>query len=67
MVEGVIIKYGHFEVDPSRMKIVKQQYMTEEEVERIVQMRHDYLEWMHYNFAKKVLKPPKEEAEEGHK
>ena len=61
MAEDVIIKYGHFEVHPERMKKLKlTQRLSEFELDMIVKLRHDYLDWVHYNFAKKVLKPPHE-------
>jgi hypothetical protein len=54
-----IIRNGHYEINPEKMKNVGQMKMSDEDIKRIVQMRTDYLEWVHYNFAKKVLKPPK--------
>ncbi len=54
-----IIRNNHYEVNPEKMKNVRQEKMSDEDIRRIVQMRTDYLEWVHYNFAKKVLKPPK--------
>ncbi len=62
MAENVVIKYGHFEVDPSRMqKYVKQQIMNENERERIINCRLMYLDWMHNHFTQKVVSPPEEE------
>ncbi len=59
MAENVVISYGHFEVDPSRMeKYVKQQTMNEPERERIIKSRLMYLDWMHDHFADKVVPPP---------
>lgn len=62
MAENVIIKYGRYEVDPSRMTdYVQQQELNEAESERIVKSRHMYLDWMHRHFADKVSPPPVEE------
>ena len=62
MAENVIIKYGKYEVDPSRMtEYVQQQELNEAERERIVKSRHMYLEWMHRHFAAKVSPPPAED------
>ena len=59
MAENVIIKYGRYEVDPSRMTdYVQQQELNEAERDRIVKSRHMYLEWMHRHFADKVSPPP---------
>jgi hypothetical protein len=59
MAEGVKVKRGHFEVDPALMKKVKQQYITEEEIDKIVDMRREYLDWMQHNFGQKLIKPPR--------
>lgn len=63
MAEDVIIRYGRFEVNPQRLeKYIRgrgiNQQIDDSEVERIVNNRKLYLEWMHYHFAKSVLKPP---------
>jgi len=65
MVEDVIIRYGKFEINPKRLeKYIKGRNIIQEiddnERERIINSRKLYLEWMHYHFARKVAKPPKE-------
>ncbi len=62
-----IVRDGHYEINPAKMKRVKQQRMTDADIKKIVTMRNDYLEWVHHNFAKKILKPPFENDEEGKK
>ena len=54
--DEAILRNNHYEVNPDKMKNVRQQRMSDEDIKRIAQMRTDYLEWVHYNFAKKVLK-----------
>lgn len=62
MAENVIIKYGKYEVDPSRMTdYVRQQELNEAERDRIIKSRLMYLDWMHTHFAEKVEPPPGEE------
>ncbi len=59
MARFVIIRYGHFMVDPKDMQeVMRQQEMNEEEIDRIVEYREMYLDWMHKRFADKVVKPP---------
>ena len=59
MAKPVTIVYGHFRIDPQYMQeVMRQQEMNEEEIERIVEYREMYLEWMHKRFAEKVVKPP---------
>ncbi|PSN90171.1 hypothetical protein B9Q03_07495 [Candidatus Marsarchaeota G2 archaeon OSP_D] len=58
MVEDVIIREGHFEVKTERMRKVKQQFITQFEIKMIIKARNEYLEWMHNNFSKMILKPP---------
>lgn len=59
MAERVVIQYGKYEVDPARMtRHVTQQEMNEEERDRIIRERHEYLRWMHEHFADQVLPPP---------
>jgi len=59
MVEEVVVKYGKYEVLPSRMKkYVEQEEMSEEERDRIIKNRHEYLRWMHEHFASKLVPPP---------
>ncbi len=57
-IAGVSSKHGDLKVDPKKMKIVRQQEMTEDERQRIRRNREDYLAWMHRVFAEKVIKPP---------
>jgi hypothetical protein len=64
MATGVKVKRGRFEVDPALMKKVKQQYITEEEIDKIVDMRREYLDWMHDNFGQKLIKPPRKSKTE---
>ena len=61
MVEDVIIRYGRFQVQPWRMKYIKQEELSEEEIDYIIEYRHYYLQKMHEWFSKKVLPPPEEE------
>lgn len=62
MAENVVIKYGHYEVDPNKMQdYVKQQTMNEAERERIMKCRVMYLDWIHDHFADCVVPPPEEE------
>jgi len=58
MAEHVLIRYGHFEVDPQKMsRKLFQEQLSEDERERIISMRTRYLEWMHRHFADGVLPP----------
>jgi len=59
MATGAKVKGKRFEVDPALMKKVKQQYITEEEIDKIVDMRREYLDWMLDNFSQKLIKPPR--------
>jgi uncharacterized protein YnzC (UPF0291/DUF896 family) len=59
MATGEKVKGKRFEVDPALMKKVKQQYITEEEIDKIIEMRREYLDWMLDNFAQKLIKPPR--------
>lgn len=61
MVEDVIIKYGRFQVQPWRMKNLKQEALSDEEIENIIKYRRYYLQKMHEWFCKKVVSPPTEE------
>jgi len=62
MAEDVYMKYGHFEIIPSRMDAyIKQQEMNEAERERIAKARGIHLDWYHRHFAYEVLKPPADE------
>lgn len=62
--ETVIVRHGMFEVDPDLMKDeVQQQEMTDEERNKIVDNRWDYLEWMQDHFSNKILKPPEKYTE----
>jgi len=62
MVEGVIKRNGRYEVDPAIMKKVEKSIikgMSEEDVKTVIELRNEYSRWMHDNFAKKIIKPPK--------
>ena len=59
LATDVKVKRKRFEVNPALMKKVKQQYITEEEIDKIVDMRREYLDWMHDNFGQKLIKPPR--------
>ncbi|MGO9645677.1 MAG: hypothetical protein ACLPY5_13150 [Candidatus Bathyarchaeia archaeon] len=62
MVEGVIKRNGRYEVNPAIMKKVEKSIikgMSEEDVKTVIVLRNEYLRWMHDNFAKKIIKPPK--------
>jgi len=60
--EEVINLNGRFEVDGRRMvEYVRQQQMNDAEIQRIVEAREKYVEWMHHHFAEKVLPPPEGE------
>jgi hypothetical protein len=66
MAEGVVERDGHYEVDQSKMKKVDKSVikgMSKEEVDKVVEMRSEYMSWMHNNFAKRTLKPPFEEKD----
>lgn len=47
---------GILQVDPKRMKLVKQD-VTVEEQKRIIANRWEYLSWMQHHFASKVVRP----------
>jgi len=59
LATDVKVKRKRFEVNPALMKKVKQQHITEEEIDKIVDMRREYLDWMHDNFGQKLIKPPR--------
>lgn len=64
MAEDVFMKYGHFEIVPTRMEeYIKQQEMDEAERQRIVKARGIHLDWYHRHFAYEVLEPPEGEEE----
>lgn len=59
MAEEVILRGGRYEVDPARMtEVVRQQRMNEAERDRIIASRHQFLDWMHFHFAERVMPPP---------
>jgi hypothetical protein len=61
MAEEVIFVNGKYEVDPARMtEVVRQQRMNEAERDRIIASRHQFLDWMHLHFAKRVMPPPED-------
>lgn len=67
MTEGVVERDGRYEVDPNLMKKVDKSVikgMTKEDVDKVVELRKEYMVWMHDNFAKSVMKPPSNEKEE---
>jgi hypothetical protein len=64
MAEDVLIKFGHFEILPTRMEeYVGQQEMNEGERARIVKARNIHLDWYHRHFAYAILPPPEGEWE----
>lgn len=64
MAEEVISRSGRFEVDARRMvKYVRQQDINDAEIDRIVEAREKYIEWMHHHFADRVL-PPREDVQD---
>jgi hypothetical protein len=66
MPEGVVERDGHYEVDLTKMKKVDKSVMkgmTKEDVNKVIEMRNQYMGWMHNNFAKSVLKPPSKEKD----
>lgn len=66
MAENVIVKYGHFSVEAWRMQdYVKQHDMNEAAVNKIVQDRLMYLDWMHRQGANRILKGFDEEELHG--
>jgi hypothetical protein len=59
MAEKVVSSGGRYEVDPERMtQVVRQQRLNEAERDRIIASRHQFLDWMHVHFAKRVVPPP---------
>jgi hypothetical protein len=57
MAENVIVKYGHYEVEPWRMQhYIKQHEMNEAARRKIVKERLMYLDWMHRQEAHRILK-----------
>lgn len=67
VIEGVIKRNGRYEVNPDIMKKVEKSIikgMSEEDVKTVVELRNEYSRWMHDNFAKKVIKPPKSNQSE---
>jgi hypothetical protein len=63
MSEDAIESDGHYEIDQTKMKKVSKSViksMTREDVSKLTEMRKEYMKWMHGNFAKKVLDPPKD-------
>ena len=64
MAENVYMKYGHFEILPTRMQeYIRQQEMNEAERRRIAMAREMHLDWYHRHFAYEVLAPPEGEEE----
>lgn len=54
--EGVIMRFDHvYEIDPDRMRIIRQQEMPAWDTQRIVANRWEYLNWMHDHFAESVV------------
>jgi hypothetical protein len=58
MAENVIIKHGHFRVEPWRMKKVLTQELNETEKERYAKNREEWLDWMNSHFADKTILAP---------
>ena len=56
VAEGVVMRMEDiYEIDPSKMEIIKQQDMPVWDTHRIVNSRWDHLEWMHDHFADSVV------------
>lgn len=67
MPEDFVKRDGRYEVDPSLMKKVDKSVikgMTKEDVDRVIELRNEYMGWMHNNFAKSVMKPPSKEKDD---
>jgi hypothetical protein len=58
---GVIDNGGHYEVDPALMSVYPQ-FVTDFEVDRIVNGRLEYLHWVQRHFADRVLPPHAEDS-----
>lgn len=56
--ESVIIKYGHFHVEPQRMEKILTQEINGDETERIIRNRIEWLDWMNRHFAYKTILAP---------
>ena len=58
MVESVAIKYGHYFVEPKRIKKLKIQELNSAEIHRIVVNREEWLNWVNDHFAAKCIVAP---------
>jgi len=58
MAESVNMKYGHFVVEPWRVEKIMTQELNEDEVERIIETRWQFLDWMCEHFVHKCLVCP---------
>jgi hypothetical protein len=63
MAETVIIKYGHFHVEHRRMEKLLTQEISEDEMERIIHNRLEWLDWMSRHFADKTILAPEKYKE----
>jgi hypothetical protein len=58
MAEKVIIKYGHFHVEDWRMEKLLTQEINQDEVDKIVLNRTEFLDWMNDHFADATILAP---------
>ena len=58
MTDTVLIKHGHYRVEPWRMEKILTQEIDDGERERIVHNREEWLDWMNRHFANKTILAP---------
>ncbi len=55
MAETVCVKHGHYQVESWRMERVLTQEINDDEKERIIRNRIEWLDWMNRHFANKTV------------
>jgi hypothetical protein len=56
ITDDVVMRIDHvYEVDPALMQKFPQQDLATWDIERIVESRWEYLDWMHDHFADEVI------------
>ena len=64
VADGVVMRLDDvYEIDPDKMRIIRQQNMLVSESLRIVDSRWEHLAWMHDHWADHVLSAEKEDSD----
>ena len=65
VADGVVMRLDDvYEIDPGKMRIIRQQSMPVSDTLRIVDSRWEHLAWMHDHWADNVLSAEEEQRDE---